>query len=52
MKLNEKLSSKIFSKLHQKEIERRYLFHKELLEILPENFNPNFQDGDGDPVFT
>jgi GNAT superfamily N-acetyltransferase len=51
-KLNEKLSKKKFPKLYQKEAERRYLFHKELIKSLPENYQPNFQDGDGDPVFT
>lgn len=51
-KLNEKLSSKKLSKLHQKKIERRYLFHKELLKILSENIDLNYQDGDGDAVFT
>ena len=50
--LNEKLSSKAFPKLYQKQAERRYLFHKELVKGLPEDYDPNFQDGDGDPVFT
>ena len=50
--LNKKLATKQFPKLYQKEAERRYLFHKELLKSLPENFNPNYQDGDGDPIFT
>ena len=50
--LNEILSKKSFSKLYQKKIERRYLFHKKMIEILPENFKSNFQDGDGDCVFT
>ena len=50
--LNESFNKKKFPKIHQKDLERRYLFHKKLLEILPEDFEPIFQDGDGDPVFT
>lgn len=50
--LNEKLILKGFSKLYQKSAERRYLFHQDLLKALPKDFEPNFQDGDGDPVFT
>ena len=38
--------------LYQKDFERRYLFHKSLLNILPKHFNPNFQDGDGDCALT
>lgn len=49
--LNEKLISQRFPKLH-KNAERRYVYHKELLQVLPENFDPHYQDGDGDPVFT
>lgn len=52
IELNKKLSSKKFPKLYQKDAERRYLFQKELVKALPENYNPNYQDGDGDPVFT
>lgn len=50
--LNEKLILKKFPKLYQKDAERRYLFHTELIKSLPENYQPNYQDGDGDPVFT
>lgn len=50
--LNKKLSSKKFVKIHQKNFERRYLFHNDLVNIFPENFNPHYQDGDGDCVFT
>lgn len=50
--LNENLYSNQFPKIHQKKAERKYLFHEELLKKLPENFDPQFQDGDGDPVFT
>ena len=51
-KLNERLSAKKFPKLYKKETERRYLFHKELIKLIPENCNINYQDGDGDPIFT
>lgn len=51
-KLNTELSKKKFKKLYQKDAERRYLFHKNLIKLLPENFQPAYQDGDGDPVFT
>lgn len=50
--LNEKLLSQKFPKLYHKNAERRYVFHKDLLQVLPENFDPHYQDGDGDPVFT
>ena len=50
--LNQKLDDKKFAKLHKKEAERRYMFHKELLKSLPANYQPNYQDGDGDPIFT
>lgn len=51
-KLNAELTKKSFRKIYQKDQERRYLFHKDLLQVLPADFWPNFQDGDGDPVFT
>lgn len=51
-KLNEKLSAKSFPKIYKKEAERRYLFHKNLMKLVPENYDLNFQDGDGDPIFT
>lgn len=50
--LNAELIQKSFGKLYQKDLERRYLFHKDLLKALPADFEPHFQDGDGDPVFT
>jgi GNAT superfamily N-acetyltransferase len=51
--LNQKIdSTKNFPKIHQKDFERRYMFHKELIHHLPQNFNPDFQDGDGDCVMT
>lgn len=51
-KLNEELSSRRFRKLYQKDAERRYLYHKNLIQLLPLHFNPKYQDGDGDAVFT
>lgn len=51
--LNLKINShKIFPKIYQRNIERRYMFHKNFFNNLPENFNPNFQDGDGDCLMT
>ncbi len=51
--LNQKIeSAKNFPKIHERAIERRYMFHKELIQKLPKNFNPNFQDGDGDCAMT
>ncbi len=51
--LNEKIrSSKSFPKLHERDFERRYMFHQELIRHLPKNFNPDFQDGDGDCSMT
>jgi len=51
--LNQKINStKNFPKIHQKDFERRYMFHKGLIHHLPQNFNPDFQDGDGDCVMT
>ncbi|MEN4759973.1 GNAT family N-acetyltransferase [Chryseobacterium sp. C39-AII1] len=43
---------KNFPKIHERIIERRYMLHKELIQKLPENFNPHFQDGDGDCAMT
>ncbi|WP_294302163.1 GNAT family N-acetyltransferase [uncultured Chryseobacterium sp.] len=45
-------TSKKFPAIHQRDIERRYMFHKNLISHLPENFNPGFQDGDGDCAMT
>lgn len=44
--------SKTFPKIHERDFERRYLFHKQLLQNLPEGFNPHYQDGDGDCMMT
>lgn len=38
--------------LYSKNFERRYLFHNQFLENLPQNFDPKFQDGDGDCALT
>ncbi|MCW3161403.1 GNAT family N-acetyltransferase [Chryseobacterium oryctis] len=45
-------AEKYFPKIHERNIQRRYMFHNTLIEALPENFNPIFQDGDGDCVMT
>lgn len=51
--LNKKIEEiKGFPKIHERDLERRYLLHQQFLKSLPENFNPNFQDGDGDCVMT
>ncbi|MGG5210071.1 GNAT family N-acetyltransferase [Chryseobacterium sp. MIQD13] len=51
--LNKKLEkSKIFPKIYERDFERRYLFHKQLIEHLPERFDPEYQDGDGDCMMT
>ncbi|NIF07531.1 GNAT family N-acetyltransferase [Chryseobacterium sp. Tr-659] len=44
--------SKSFSKIYQRDFRREYLFHKQLLQELPENFDPHYQDGDGDCMMT
>jgi GNAT superfamily N-acetyltransferase len=44
--------SKTFSHIYERDFHREYLFHKDLLELLPKNFNPNYQDGDGDCMMT
>lgn len=50
---NEKADSmKSFPKIYQRNRERRYLFHKQFIQNLPKDFNPNFQDGDGDCAMT
>lgn len=38
--------------LYQKDFERRYFVSKELLKTLPKDYVFNFQDGDGDCIFT
>lgn len=51
--LNEAIKNKsTFPKIYERDLERRYMFHQSLIKNLPENFNPNFQDGDGDCVMT
>lgn len=50
--LNAELSKKKFPKIYDKDAERRYLFHNDLLKEFPEHVQPTFQDGDGDAVFT
>lgn len=44
--------SKVFSPIYERDFNREYLFHKNLLELLPDHFNPNYQDGDGDCMMT
>lgn len=44
--------SKIFPKIYERDFERRYMFHKQLIQNLPEGFTPNYQDGDGDCMMT
>ncbi|WP_419868475.1 GNAT family N-acetyltransferase [Chryseobacterium sp. CT-SW4] len=52
-RLNEKIAdSGKFPKIHERPLERRYIFHHQLLANLPENFTPDFQDGDGDCMMT
>lgn len=45
-------SMDIFPKIHQRNMERRYMFHKGLIGNLPNGFDLHFQDGDGDCVMT
>ncbi|WP_160139336.1 GNAT family N-acetyltransferase [Chryseobacterium sp. c4a] len=53
LQLNEAIShSSVFPKIYERDSKREYLFHKELLQNLPETFNPHFQDGDGDCMMT
>ncbi|WP_079240697.1 GNAT family N-acetyltransferase [Chryseobacterium indologenes] len=44
--------SKVFSTIYERDFKREYLFHKNLLELLPDHFDPNYQDGDGDCMMT
>ncbi|BAP30323.1 GNAT family acetyltransferase [Chryseobacterium sp. StRB126] len=44
--------SKTFPKIYERDFERRYLFNKQLIQSLPEGFNPDYQDGDGDCMMT
>lgn len=51
--LNEAIThSKSFPKIYERNFKREYLFHKDLLKELPNGFNPQFQDGDGDCMMT
>lgn len=51
--LNEKINIRLsFPDIHQRNIERRYLFHQDLLSHLSKDFEPEFQDGDGDCLMT
>ena len=49
--LNPLLSKKL-TKLFSKNFERRYMFSKELKQKMGPNFDPKFQDGDGDCALT
>ncbi|WP_288376771.1 GNAT family N-acetyltransferase [uncultured Chryseobacterium sp.] len=52
-KLNKAIQqSKAFSHIYERDFNREYLFHKDLLELLPNDFNPDYQDGDGDCMMT
>jgi len=51
------LNKKILKKqkinfLYQKDFERRYFMSNDLIEFLPKNYTFDFQDGDGDCIFT
>ncbi|WP_185226506.1 GNAT family N-acetyltransferase [Chryseobacterium indologenes] len=51
--LNEAIKgSKTFPKIHERTFKREYLFHQQLLRDLPKDFNPYYQDGDGDCMMT
>lgn len=51
--VNSRMSTvKGFPAIHQRKIERRYMFHQNLISNLPEYFDPGFQDGDGDCMMT
>lgn len=51
--LNQQISeSGIFAEIYEKDFKRDYLFRHELLKELPKDFNPEFQDGDGDCLMT
>lgn len=44
--------SKAFPEIYKRDFKREYLFHRQLLQSLPENFDPRYQDGDGDCMMT
>ncbi|PIF44629.1 acetyltransferase (GNAT) family protein [Chryseobacterium sp. 52] len=51
--LNEKIAgSTVFPAIYERDFKREYLFHKQLLSDLPDNFDPEYQDGDGDCMMT
>ncbi|MDR2235588.1 MAG: GNAT family N-acetyltransferase [Chryseobacterium sp.] len=51
--LNDKIKkSAAFPKIYERGFKREYLFHQQLLESLPEGFDPHYQDGDGDCMMT
>ncbi|MDR6920848.1 GNAT family N-acetyltransferase [Chryseobacterium sp. 2987] len=51
--LNNKIKdSGTFPKIYERDFKREYLFHKQLLQALPEGFDPHYQDGDGDCMMT
>lgn len=51
--LNEAIQqSKAFPKIYERHFKREYLFHQQLLQELPVNFDPGYQDGDGDCMMT
>ncbi len=45
-------ASKSFPAIHKRDLERRYMFHQNLIAHLPQSFEPRFQDGDGDCAMT
>lgn len=45
-------NSKEFPAIYKRDIERRYMFHQDLIAHLPGSFDPGFQDGDGDCAMT
>lgn len=45
-------TARTFPAIHKRDIERRYMFHKDLIAHLPESFDPGLQDGDGDCAMT
>lgn len=38
--------------IHERNVERRYMLHQKFVGKLQKNYNPNFQDGDGDCLMT
>ncbi|WP_080778299.1 GNAT family N-acetyltransferase [Chryseobacterium phocaeense] len=51
--LNRQLEhSRIFPGIYKRHFERRYMFHNQLIQHLPEGFDLEYQDGDGDCMMT